>query len=389
MFEGDAMKQDHRSKTPGIQRLFSAEDYLARLRPHLQSYGITRLADVTGLDRIGIPVVQTVRPLARSNIVNQGKGLTLAEAAVASVMEALETLAGERADTLESHNATASEIYGVSAAEALLHHIVPDAGNNWTKAKLPFLTGKDSLSDEPVAVPTALVSTDYTPASKHANSPFQRTTTGLGGGATPEEALSHGLFETLERIGTNKALHTHGFFEKTRFDPHPFFDNASRQLVQSLESAALLYAVYECPSVGGFPVIWARILDEAASVTSLPYHADGFACRETVTEAINAALLEAIQTRASVIAGGREDITWQFYPKRAEEDLLAFERNQMRSKSSRTLVPGSCVRPQTDPAKALDTEGFRTVVVPLIENPQMPLFITRVVTVGHTGKAGE
>ena len=51
---------------------------------------------MTGLDCVGIPVVQAVRPLARSNVVTQGKGWTVAEAAIAALMEALETWAAER-----------------------------------------------------------------------------------------------------------------------------------------------------------------------------------------------------------------------------------------------------------------------------------------------------
>ena len=47
--------------------------------------GITRLADVTGLDNIGIPVFQAIRPNARSLSVSQGKGVSL-EAAQASAL---------------------------------------------------------------------------------------------------------------------------------------------------------------------------------------------------------------------------------------------------------------------------------------------------------------
>ena len=67
-----------------------------RLLTRRADFGITRLGSVTGLDRVGIPVAQVVRPLARSNAVTQGKGATVAEAAIAALMEALETWAAER-----------------------------------------------------------------------------------------------------------------------------------------------------------------------------------------------------------------------------------------------------------------------------------------------------
>jgi YcaO-like protein with predicted kinase domain len=50
---------------------------LKRVIPWMSNMGITRIANVTGLDRIGIPVVMVCRPNSRSVSVSQGKGLTL------------------------------------------------------------------------------------------------------------------------------------------------------------------------------------------------------------------------------------------------------------------------------------------------------------------------
>ena len=58
------------------------EATLARIQPLLQHIGITRLANVTYLDEIGIPVYQAIRPNAKTLSVSQGKGLTRAHAAI-------------------------------------------------------------------------------------------------------------------------------------------------------------------------------------------------------------------------------------------------------------------------------------------------------------------
>ena len=58
--------------------------------------GITRLANVTGLDRIGIPVVQAVRPNSRSLSVSQGKGVDMDSAKASAMMEAFELWHAER-----------------------------------------------------------------------------------------------------------------------------------------------------------------------------------------------------------------------------------------------------------------------------------------------------
>src|SRR5690242_11549896 len=69
---------------------------LGALQPKLAAVGITRLADVTGLDRVGLPVVLAVRPLGRSLAVSQGKGLTREQAAVSAILEAMELHHAER-----------------------------------------------------------------------------------------------------------------------------------------------------------------------------------------------------------------------------------------------------------------------------------------------------
>jgi len=51
--------------------------------------GITRVANVTGLDHVGIPVVMACRPNARGLAVSQGKGLTLDAAKASAVMESI------------------------------------------------------------------------------------------------------------------------------------------------------------------------------------------------------------------------------------------------------------------------------------------------------------
>src|SRR4051812_28921774 len=59
----------------GTHRAVPPAETVARLPPHLSRLGITRVADITGLDRIGIPVFQGIRPLSRAIVVSQGKGL--------------------------------------------------------------------------------------------------------------------------------------------------------------------------------------------------------------------------------------------------------------------------------------------------------------------------
>ncbi|MEL7114591.1 MAG: YcaO-like family protein, partial [Pseudomonadota bacterium] len=74
----------------GQQRACPPQETLDALKPRFDELGIARLADITGLDRIGIPVVQAICPLSKSLTVKQGKGEDLAAAATSAAMEAAE-----------------------------------------------------------------------------------------------------------------------------------------------------------------------------------------------------------------------------------------------------------------------------------------------------------
>ena len=80
----------------GTHRVVVPHQTVERLRPLLPAMGITRIANVTGLDYLGIPVVMVARPNARTLAVTQGKGVDLDHAKASGVMEAVETFHGER-----------------------------------------------------------------------------------------------------------------------------------------------------------------------------------------------------------------------------------------------------------------------------------------------------
>ena len=59
----------------GTLRTRKASWTLERAEGVLGRVGITRVANVTGLDDVGMPTWMVVRPLAHSLTVSQGKGL--------------------------------------------------------------------------------------------------------------------------------------------------------------------------------------------------------------------------------------------------------------------------------------------------------------------------
>src|SRR6516164_6998373 len=74
----------------GTHRSQSLDHTLKRVLRLAPVMGITRVANVTGLDAVGVPVVMVCRPNSRSVAVSQGKGIDLASARASGLMEAAE-----------------------------------------------------------------------------------------------------------------------------------------------------------------------------------------------------------------------------------------------------------------------------------------------------------
>ncbi len=76
--------------TRGTHRTGSPAETWERIKPHFAKTRLTRNADITGRDRLGIPVTLAFRPDAPTMANSTGKGLTREAALVSGAMEAME-----------------------------------------------------------------------------------------------------------------------------------------------------------------------------------------------------------------------------------------------------------------------------------------------------------
>ena len=81
------------------------EETLARIEPKVPAAGITRVADITNLDRIGIPVFSCIRPTAEAGAITvyNGKGATVEESRISAIMEGIERYSSEMHDRRVTH----------------------------------------------------------------------------------------------------------------------------------------------------------------------------------------------------------------------------------------------------------------------------------------------
>jgi YcaO-like protein with predicted kinase domain len=341
----------------------SAAAYWQRLRPMLQDFGISRVADITGLDTIGLPVVQAVRPAAHSNAVTQGKAGTLEGAAVGAVLECLEMAAGEAFDGHPVIPLQTGDLWSDFAPG------LPD-GTVWPDADTVFISCWNVSEDRPAALPRDLISTDFSQDAPAAAAPILRHSIGLGAGTTFASALLHGLLECIEADARTHAEAFGGMRRVALAHNDPVYG----PVLRLIEAAGLRVLVEDMPCKGGVVAVKASVM-EAPGATSLPLPATGYGARLQPQDAVLAALSEALQARLAVISGAREDITQQFYIHGASlQDLQAeWDRH------GPSFFGVSLNAPASTALRTIAHAVGPVFAVPLYWNAALPIAIIRIV----------
>lgn len=300
----------HKGFVRGTHRACEPARTVQRLRPLLPGLGITRVANVTGLDHLGIPVCQACRPASRSLAVSQGKGLDLDAAKASAIMESAECHHAENI-RLPLQVGTLAQMR--QRAPVLdLDRLVLVAGSPF-HAQLPmlWLQGDDWLRGEPVHVPYQLVHTNYVLAGPHRMEvcSFAMSTNGLASGNHVAEAASHALCEIIER----HACHAFARRPETerglrQLDLTTVDDPDCRAVIDRLHAAGMQVVVWEVGAGLSLPVFECRVSERAPGpLTPLPA-TRGFGCHPSRGIALLRALTEAVQSRLTLIAGARDDI---------------------------------------------------------------------------------
>ena len=232
--------------------------------------GITRLADVTGLDYIGIPVIMACRPNSRALSVAQGKGLDLDAARTSGFMEAAETFHGEHIDLpvpVASRRTLAKDCRVVDLG------IVPQSNDFAAsdRTELPWIEAEDLLDGKPIWVPYDLIHTDCREVREHESSgDFPVCSNGLASGNNRLEAICAGLYEIIERDANALwALRPRAGRAATRLDLDTVDDPYCRTLIDRLAEARMMLSVWDMTSDVGVPAFFVR-LREGPGNTRMP-----------------------------------------------------------------------------------------------------------------------
>lgn len=329
----------HRSRTPA--------ETLRAFEPLMAHCGVTRLADITGLDYVGIPVYTAFRPLGRSLSVSQGKGVDRESARASALMEAIEHWHAEHIELPLRYDSARS--LGRRAA-VLDPRPLPTRKGVLFDLDRPclWIEGWELFAEEPCWIPFDLAHVNFVGAmdGQHV---FNSGSNGLASGNDLLEATSHALCELIERDAS--ALWfvdpREGSDERTRIDPATIGDPICRALLDKLTAAGLLFGLYDATSDIGIPCYQAVIFDRPNTVRAMGYFW-GFGCHLAPEVALSRAISEAAQCRLTEISGVREDISLDDFQANRDDAELAEMAEMVR-------LPGPC---RFDDRRTLATSSF-------------------------------
>lgn len=293
----------------GTHRTRSPEQTWHAFSSVLPRLGITRLANVTGLDSIGLPVFMSVRPNSRSLAVSQGKGFDVMSARVSAMMESIEMWHAENI-ALPTKVASYADLRGSEPVVDV--YALSRMGPVDEHAKISWLEGWDLINQRNVWVPKTYVDLDWASGAPNPNR-FLRAGNGLASGNHVLEATAHALCELIERDAEalwaldGDARRT----KATQVDPETINDPDARSLLQRVVDVEAFMALWDITSDIGIPTYACMVLDGSRWRAKSLTH--GFGTHLSPQIAMTRALTEAAQCRLTEIAGSRDDIPLDQY----------------------------------------------------------------------------
>ncbi|MFE4698471.1 YcaO-like family protein [Streptomyces sp. NPDC056738] len=366
----------------GTHRVRRPADTWAVLDPLRDSYGITRVADVTGMDRLGVPVAKAVRPGARTLTVTQGGGVSALLARVSAVMKSLERWHAEYA-------CPPPRVTGTPARELGLPYDVRglrrNAGSLLTdRTPLDWVAAVDAVTGVATLVPRDCVRVDHEAGALWSPPLLTGTADGLAGGNSHHEAVTHALYELVERECASAAAPLTA--ERRWVDPRSVREEPCAQVLRRLELSGTRLEIVDLSDRWELPCFVTRVWSP-----DHPVPAVGSGAHSNAATALCRALTEAAERRLTSITRSRDDLP------AAPDSSAVVPRPAASTRDGRTVswqdVAAPAIRFAEDETEALwlasvvrRITGRAPVVVDLSTHPAFS--VVKVVLVGSAPRRG-
>jgi ribosomal protein S12 methylthiotransferase accessory factor len=293
------------------ERVVPIEETARRVSSVIGRIPVTRVADLTPMDYLRLPVYSAVTPLALDLTTHLGKGNDDVSARVSALMEAVERVSGEAcppgSTTYASFDALCRT--GGAAPANPFHFDLPADSAYSPELSFNWIEGFDLAGQHPVLLPVDLAcSPPRERILRHAD------TNGLASGNTRLEAVVHAVCEVIER----DAISQHEF--RTLFGdsgdrrpPSVAIDlhsvaGPARYWIERVREHGLEVILHEITADIEVPTFRAFVIDSAFPTPqgAIAAHFPGFGTHPNAQLAVLRAVTEAIQSRLAAIQGARD-----------------------------------------------------------------------------------
>ena len=384
-----------------------------------QRIGVTRLADITGMDRLGIPNYSAVLPGTEDYIwVYSGKGMTHQHAKASALMESI-----ERYCSLPSSNHDRVYIRGtvqeLTKSYDLIHPddiIEPLNFQYQENMVMDFLQGFDLLADKDILIPAPLVLFRYSPFAPAVNPFAFHHTNGLASGNVLEEAVCHALCEVIERDAASiseiraraipfhilktieNKLRQRGYvlssvLANTFMDDYTIYRDVEllgvqlesvQKLTSKFRDSDLPLLIKDITSDIGIPTFAASSIEWISH--DYGYLAEGHGTHPDARIALLRAITEVSQTRAANIQGARDDLRKIRYGENNTDDKRAWQFISSDEKIGYNKITSFNNEDILDDIKLvlqnLKDVGIKTAAIVDLTNPSLGIPVVRAIVPG-------
>jgi thioglycine synthase len=349
----------------------------------LKAAGVTRIAEITHLDRVGIPVYSAIRPTAAEGAVSiyAGKGATKTQAKASAMMEAFERYSAEIQDEdIEKKfiNGSYDELGDCIDPREL---VLPQLPFKPDEIQLDWVKAVDASEDREQLVPANAVYHPYD-SSNSANL-FKSNTNGLASGNKIEEAVFHGIMEVVERDAWSL------FEAKRQVKPNVNCDEVENPIIRDLldkfrdvgVDVNLVDLTADIKATTIAAVSDDTVLKDPALLTL------GVGTHLDPEIAVIRALTEVAQSRATQIHGTREDTTRAIFMRKAgyervkrinrhwfDESEDGIELSEIKNRSSKSFKADI----ETS-LRLLSKHGFKEVLYVDLTRYEIQIPVVRVI----------
>lgn len=345
----------------GTHRVIAPSKTIEINEDKLKTAGITRIADITDLDRIGLPIYTAIRPTAEEGGVSiyGGKGISRDHARASAMMEGFERYSAERQSGDDTITASLSEIseYGefidpksLNLSKELEKKGIDDLNLEWS-------ISHDLISGNDYYVATNAVFHPYNPKDTE-DRLFKSNTNGLASGNILEEAILHGMLEVIERDAWSIFELTHKNY--SQIDLESIESDLINETIDKFESEGIKIKLMDFTADIKIPTIAASADDTVTKDAGLLTLGMGTHLDPEV--AILRALTEVAQSRATQINGAREDTVRADFAREAGYERMK-RINKFYFKEEENKIPLSDIENRSTTSITKDIEIVKDELV--------------------------